>query len=137
MRICVGALLFRGRHRIGTRAGAIAVSKDISATGNRRLREADAIPKPKSLARLAAAWIATERRLVAKFAWAYLRIWYAIERAQTPREKARLPAVLAALVAAPDQLQHHAATLEQRLRVSDCTGANHPNPQDIQAQRHR
>jgi hypothetical protein len=136
-RICVGALLFSGQHRIGTRAGAIAVSKDISATGNRRLRRVDAIPKPSGTARLAAAWIRTERRLVARFASAYLQIWYAIERARTRQEKAELPGVLSALVDAPDRLRARAAMLGQRLRVPDCTGGNQSSPQDGNAQRHR
>jgi hypothetical protein len=64
----VGALLFDGHHQIGTLAGAIAVSRDIRATGARRLRRVDAIAKPVRTARLAIAWIGLERRLVKIYA---------------------------------------------------------------------
>jgi hypothetical protein len=130
MRICAGALLFNGRHETGTRSGAISVSRDIRASGDRRLRRVDAVPKPARTARLATRWIATERQLVAKYAWAYLQIWYAIERAGTPRQRAELPAVLGALIHAPDELQREAARLEQALDVPDCTGGGHSSPSD-------
>jgi len=128
-KICVGALLFEGRHAIGTRAGAMAVSTDIRTTGDRRLRRVEAVPKPARTARLARRWIATERLLVATYAWAYLRIWGAIERARTPTERARLPMVLHALIHAPDKLAGAASTLEQQLQVPDCTGGQ---PQQTQ-----
>ena len=137
MRICAGALLFDGRHQTGTRSGAIEVSRDIRATGDRRLRRVDAVPKPATTARLAIRWIATERQLVAKYAWAYLQIWYAIERARTPRERAELPAVLGALIHAPDELQREAARLEQALDVPDCTGGGHSSPSDTAQLRKR
>ena len=136
-RICAGALLFDGRHQTGTRSGAISVSRDIRATGARRLRRVDAVPKPARTAPLATRWIATERQLVVKYAWAYLQIWYAIERAGTPRERAELPAVLGALIHAPDELQREAAQLEQALDVPDCTGGGHPSPTDIAQLRQR
>jgi len=126
-RICAGALLFDGRHRIGTRAGAITVSRDIRATGGRRLRRVDDLPKPPGEAALAVRWIATERRLVATYARAYLQIWYAIERANTPAQRARLPRVLAPLLHAPDALQAEAEQLELRLHVPDCTGGIPPS----------
>jgi len=122
MQICAGALLFDGRHQIGTRAGAVAVSRAIRATGGKRLRRVDAVPKPASTARLAARWIAVERRLVQTYASTYLRIWYAIERARSPRERARLPALVHALIHRPDKLQRRATNLEQRLHAPDCTG---------------
>lgn len=126
--VCAGALLFDGRHQIGTRAGAIAVSQDIRATGTKRLRRVDTVSKPASTARLAAGWIAVERRLVETYASTYLQIWFAIEAANSPAQRAALPRVLHALIHRPDRLQYRAARLEKRLRVPDCTGGQ-PNPQ--------
>jgi len=126
-RTCAGAVLFEGSHRIGTRAGAIAVSRDIRATGTRRLHRVDAVPKPSLEAALAARWIATERRLVSTYSRAYLQIWYAIERANTSAQRARLPGVLAPLLHAPDALQAEAEQLELRLHVPDCTGGIPPS----------
>jgi hypothetical protein len=120
--ICAGALLFEGTHQIGTRAGAIAVSQDIRATGSKRLRLVDAVPKPASTAELATHWLALERQLVQTYASTYLQIWYAIENADTPREHAKLPALLQALISRPYRLQGQAAQLEQQLYVPDCTG---------------
>jgi enoyl-CoA hydratase/carnithine racemase len=130
-RICSGAVLFAGRHRIGTRVGAVAVSRDIRATGAQRLRRVDAVPKPDKTAAVAARWIATERRLVATYARAYLQVWYAIERANTPAQRAKLPSVLDALVHTPDALEATAKQLEQRLHVPDCTGGI-PPPSETQ-----
>jgi hypothetical protein len=109
-------------------AGAIAVSRDIRATGARRLRRVDAIAKPVSTARLAIAWIGLERRLVKIYASTYLRIWYAIDRANSAAQRAALPGVLHALIHRPDRLQYQAARLARRLRVPDCTGGQ-PNPE--------
>jgi hypothetical protein len=120
--ICAGALLFEGRHRIGTRAGAIAVSRDIRATGSRRLDRVDAVLKPASTAELAERWIAVERHLVQTYASTYLQIWYAIENADSPHKHARLPALLRTLISRPDGLQGQAARLAQELYVPDCTG---------------
>jgi hypothetical protein len=127
MRICAGALLFDGRHQIGTRAGAIAVAKDIRATGGRRLRRVDAVPKPASTAPLASRWIGVERRLVELYASTYLQIWYEIERADSAAERAGLAHALRALLRRPVQLQYRAAILQLRLRVADCTGGR-PSP---------
>ena len=120
--ICAGALLFDGRHQIGTRAGAVAVANDIRATGTRRLGRVDAVTKPESNARLAADWIAVERRLVETYAASYLQIWDEIERANSAAQRAALPRALRALIGRPDKLQHEAGRLELRLRVPDCTG---------------
>jgi hypothetical protein len=108
-------LLFEGRHRIGTRAGAIAVSNDIRASGLSRMRRVDAIEKPRGIARRAARWIAVERRLIRLYASTYLRVWYDIERARTARERAMLPIELRALIDAPDALQATAGRLESAL----------------------
>jgi hypothetical protein len=126
--ICRGALLFEGRHETGTRAGAIAVSRDIRTTGSDRLSRVDAVPKPPVAAELVVRWIAIERRLVATYAWAYLQIWTEIERATTPREHSRLPGVLQALIHRPDALQARAGALEQALGVPDCTGGHPQQP---------
>jgi hypothetical protein len=126
--ICAGALLFDGRHQIGTRAGAIAVARDIRATGGSRLRRVDAVPEPASSVRLASRWIAVEWRLVKTYASTYLQIWYEIERANSAAQRAALPHALGTLLQRPDQLQYLAASLEQRLRVPDCTGGQ-PNPE--------
>jgi hypothetical protein len=96
IRICTGALLFDGRHQIGTRAGAISVSRDIRATGQRKLDD--------------------------MYAATYLRIWYQIERAHTPQQRARLPLILNRVVHQPDNLKQQAHQLEVTLHVPDCTG---------------
>jgi hypothetical protein len=126
IRVCSGALLFENEHEIGTRAGALAVSRDIRATGRRRLQRVDEIPKPAASVSLAAQWIELEKRLVDSYARTYLRIWYTIEHAHTANDRAHLPALLHQLVHAPDVLARHAATLEARLRVPDCTGGTLP-----------
>jgi hypothetical protein len=124
--VCSGALLFEEEHEIGTRAGALAVSRDIRASGDRRLRRVDRIPKPAASVRLAVRWIELEERLVDTYAGTYLRIWDAIEHARTATDRARLPMVLHRLVHAPDALARQAATLETRLGVPDCTGGTVP-----------
>jgi hypothetical protein len=119
-------VLFASTHEIGTRAGAIAVSRDIRATGARRLRRVDGVEKPNLTADRAARWIAVEHRLVARYAADYLAIWDAIEQANTPRTKAALPAKLARLIHDPDRLARHAVALERLLQVPDCTGGIRP-----------
>ncbi len=126
--ICAGALLFDGRHQIGTRAGAIAVSNDIRATGTRRLGRVAAVPRPGGTTALAVHWIAVERRLVETYAATYLQIWDEIERANSPAQRAALPRALRALIARPDNLQHQAGRLELLLRVPDCTGGQPGEP---------
>src|SRR5262249_26030680 len=118
--VCAGALLFDRSHRIGTRAGAVALSRDIRITGGRRLRRGDAVPKPRGTAVLAGRWIAIEQRLVETYASTYLQIWDAIESGySSPRKHARLAAVLHALMHRPDALELRAAALGQRLNVPD------------------
>jgi hypothetical protein len=126
MHICAGAVLFESTHSIGTRAGAIAVARDISTSGNRRLIRADAVPKPPGVLRLAKHWIAIEHRLIEMYANNYLRIWYAIERAHTPAERAKLPSALRALINEPRPLERRASELETTLNVPDCTGGSPP-----------
>jgi hypothetical protein len=121
-RICAGARLFDGEHAIGTRAGAIAVSRDIRRTGLRRLRRVAAEREPAAQAATIGRWLRLERKLVAAYARDYLLIWYAIEAADTPAEHALLPAKVHALVHATDSMERQAVAYELRLRVPDCTG---------------
>jgi hypothetical protein len=123
--ICAGALLFDGEHSIGTRAGAIAVSRDIRRTGMRRLGRVAAVAEPKRQARTIQHWLRTERRLVVAFARDYLLIWDEIEAAHTVAERAGLPARLETLVHQPDSLKRRADAYELRLGVPDCTGGGH------------
>ena len=120
--ICASAVLFEGRHEIGTRAGAVAVSRDIRETGAGRLRRVAAIPEPRSQARLIGRWLKVERRLVAAYARDYLLIWDAIEAAHTPAQRAHLPVRLHALLHDPDALKRQAGVYELRIGVPDCTG---------------
>ena len=124
--ICSGAMLFDGTHTIGTRAGAIAVARDIRTSGGKRLSRADAVPKPLRTGLLAKRWIRLERRLIELYADDYLRIWYAIERARTREQRAQLPAALRALIDQPHRFERQAAALEAALNVPDCTGGSGP-----------
>jgi hypothetical protein len=121
-RICAGAVMFEGSHEIGTRAGAVAVSHDITETGARRLRRVAAVPKPHPQEALIGRWLGVEHRLVAAYARDYLLIWDAIEAANSPGQRARLPAQLHALAHDPDALKRKAGVYELRLGVPDCTG---------------
>src|SRR6185312_15256010 len=61
--ICAGAVLFEQPHRIGTRAGALAVASDIRATSRRRLALVATVqPAPRQEA-MAVRWQAVEQRL--------------------------------------------------------------------------
>jgi hypothetical protein len=120
--ICVGALLFDGRYAIGTRAGAIAVSNAIRRTGESRLRRVEALGTPLGETGLATRWISVERRLVDLYATNYLGIWFAIERAHTPQQRATLPDRVHRLIDRSRPLERRARRLEHRLNVPDCTG---------------
>jgi hypothetical protein len=120
--ICSGARLFDGTHEIGTRAGAIAVARDIRMTGRRRLARVAALPRPASRRARLAAWLALERRLVALYATTYVRIWNAIDSAHTVQQRRGLPRVLRALIDKPRPLEARAAALELELGFGDCTG---------------
>ena len=120
--ICAGAVMFAGRHEIATRAGAVAVSRDIRQTGARRLRRVAAVPKPESQVEAIGRWIGIERGLVAAYARDYLLIWDAIEGANSPAKRARLPARLHELLHHPDALKRKAGVYELRLGIRDCTG---------------
>jgi hypothetical protein len=124
--ICTHALLFEGRHQIGTRAGAVSVARDIRASTERRLRRIRALPVLPPQQHLAIRWLRLERRLAAVYASSYVRIFDAIAAAITPRERALLPRILGRLVHAPDKLRTNAASLDRRLHVPDCTGGATP-----------
>jgi hypothetical protein len=125
-RICAHALLFEGRHQIGTRAGAVSVARDIRASTARRLRRIRALTVLPPQQRLAIRWLRLERRLAAVYASSYVRIFDAIAAARTPRQRAEMPRILDRLLHAPDALRATAASLEPRLHVPDCTGGATP-----------
>jgi hypothetical protein len=125
--ICAHALLFEGSHQIGTRAGAVAVARDIRASTARRLRRIQALEIVPPHRRLSTRWLELEERLAAVYASSFVRIHDAIAGAETPKQRARLPRVLRRLLDAPDALRTIAASLEQRLRVPDCTGGDTPH----------
>jgi hypothetical protein len=124
--ICAHALLFEGRHQIGTRAGAVAVARDIRASTARRLWHIRALSIRSPQQRLSRRWLRLERRLAAVYASSYLGIYDAIAAAETPSERARLPRVLGRLLHMPDAIRETTTNLEQRLRVPDCTGGGTP-----------
>jgi hypothetical protein len=124
--ICAHALLFEGRHQIGTRAGAVSVARDIRASTARRLGHIRALSIRPPHQRLSRRWLRLERRLAAVYASSYLRIYDAIAAANTPSERARLPRVLGRLLHMPDAIRETTGNLEQRLRVPDCTGGGTP-----------
>ena len=121
-RICAGALLFDHSHEMGTRADAVAVAQDIRASTAGRLARVVAVPVPRKLRAISRRWIASQRRLVALFARNWVRIYDAIDGAQTPEQKAALPHRLHQLVHEPDPLRLVAGRLELKLHVPDCTG---------------
>lgn len=131
--ICAHALLFEGQHEIGTRAGAIAVARDIRASTARRLDRIRALQVPPPLPDLSMQWLDLEQRLADVYASSYVRIYNAIAAAVTQKQRGRLPRVLERLVHAPDALRGKTASLEGRLHVPDCTGGGTPNapPQTV------
>jgi hypothetical protein len=124
--ICAHALLFEGRHEIGTRAGAIAVARDIRASTGRRLRRIQALPMASPRPVVSSRWLGLERRLADVYASSYVRIFDAIAAAYAHGRRAELPRVLDRLLHAPDPLRATTASLEHRLGVPDCTGGT-PN----------
>jgi hypothetical protein len=122
--ICTGALLFDGAHEMGTRAEALEVARDIRASTARRLARVTALSSPPGLQRLSSRWIASQRRLAAGYARAWVRIYDTIDAAHTPAQRATLAQRLHELVHASDPLRLLAARLEQELDVPDCTGGD-------------
>ena len=127
-RVCTGALLFTGRHSIGTEQGAVAVARDIRASTTRRLARIEALPAHPERPRLASRWLRVEQRLSALYASSYLGIWHAIAHANSPAERARLPRILAQMLHRPDAARAQARLLGGQLRVPDCTGGENTTP---------
>ena len=128
-RICTNALLFDGRHPIGTRAGAIAVARDIRSSTERRLGRVGVLPAPAAGRDVAARWLVVERRLAAAYARSYLGIFDAIAAADTPGRREEASRRVASLLRAPDRPRSDAARLEEQLEIPDCTGgAGGPSP---------
>jgi hypothetical protein len=134
-RICAHALLFEGTHEIGTRAGAVAVARDIRSSTERRLARVAALPAPPLTQRdVAARWIAAERRLAAIYAGSYLGIFDVIAAPRTPDQQAEAARLIARLLQAPDRVSDTAARLEGLPRVPDCTGGSaKPPPSNVVA----
>lgn len=128
--ICAGALLFEGGHAIGTRAGALAVARDIRASTRRRLRRVDALPVPRGLEALVGRWMTLERRLANVYAESWVGIYDVIAATHTPAQRAEAPRLLRRRLHAPDQLRLAAARIELALHVPDCTGGTTPPTSD-------
>jgi hypothetical protein len=120
--ICSKAVLFEGRHEMGTRAGALSVARDIRASTRRRLARVGAVHAPIGSTGLARRWITLEQRLANAYADNWVRIFDVIESADTPAERAREPQAIERLVHAPDTVKRAAARLANVLHVPDCTG---------------
>ena len=124
--ICEGALLFDNPHSMGTRAGAIAVARDIRASTGRRLTRVAAVRPPPSLRHPVARWLSLQRRLADSYAYNWVRIYDAIDAARTPAQHAGLSRALGRIVHAPDPIRRASARLEQQLDLPDCTGGSTP-----------
>jgi hypothetical protein len=107
---------------MGTRADALAVARDISASTARRLARVAAVAVPPELRRISSRWASSQRRLAAAYARAWVRIYETIDAARTPGRRATLAARLHQFAHAPDPLRLAAGRLELELRVPDCTG---------------
>jgi hypothetical protein len=126
--ICAHALLFDGRHDVGTRVGALAVADDIRGTIRRRLALVAELSEPRGLHVLAARWLTVEQRLAAIYADSYVRIFDVIDAGSAPGQRAQEARIIQGLLRAPDRLQQAAAALEDSLRVPDCTGGANSAP---------
>jgi hypothetical protein len=126
--ICAGAVLFDNPHAMGTRAGAIAVARDIRASTGRRLARVAAVRPPPSLRHPVARWLSLQRRLADSYADNWVRIYDAIDTARTPAQHAGLARALERLLRAPDPLRRASARIELQLDLPDCTGGSTPPP---------
>jgi hypothetical protein len=123
-RVCTGALLFEGRHSIGTARGAVAVARDIRASTARRLARIEELRAHPDRPLLASRWTRAEHRLSELYARNYLGIWRAIANANSRAERARLPRILTQMLNRPDRASARARLLEEQLGVPDCTGGD-------------
>jgi hypothetical protein len=131
-RICAHALLFEGRHELGTLAGAIAVSRDIRSSTRQRLANVAQLPRPNNRKAIDR-WLGLERRLAAAYATSYLKIYEVIAATRTPRQHSQEPRLLGKLLHAPDRINWAATRLGALLHVPDCTGGTprlQPSPAD-------
>jgi hypothetical protein len=129
--ICAGALLFDHAHSTGTRAGALAVARDIRASTSRRLVRVADVPAPPELQRTVDRWLSLQRRLAASYAYNWVRIYETIDAARTPKQHAQLVSRLEKFVHAPDALRQEAGRLELSLNVPDCTGGDPGPPRSV------
>ncbi|MFL5962361.1 MAG: hypothetical protein ACJ757_05645 [Gaiellaceae bacterium] len=120
--ICGHALLFEGRHAIGTRQGALDVARDIRASTARRLAQIAALPTPATQRPVVARWLVLEQRLADTYAHSYVAIYDVIDAAMTSGRYIRARRLIAQLLHAPDPLRRAASRLERQLQVPDCTG---------------
>src|SRR5262245_1091789 len=123
-RICAGAVLFDHAQRMGTRADALAVARDIRASTARRLARVTTLPVPLALRRISRLWISSQRLLAASCARTWVRIYDAIDSLRTPEQRAMLTQRLQQLVHSPDPFRLAAERLEVELNVPDCTGGD-------------
>ncbi len=123
-KVCMGALLFEGRHSIGTAQGAVAVARDIRASTARRLARIEALRAHPDRPLVASRWTRTEHRLSELYASSYLGIWHAIAHANSTAERARLPRILTQMLHRPDLASARARLLAGQLGVPDCTGGD-------------
>ena len=121
-RICAGALLFEHTQKMGTRADALAVARDIRASTARRLAGVTALSVPPELQLISSRWISSQRGLASIYARTWVRIYDTIDAARTPGQRAGLAERLVQLMRAPDSLKLVAGRLELELQVPDCTG---------------
>jgi hypothetical protein len=121
-RICAGALLFDHAHKMGTRADALSVARDIRASTARRLALVTDLSVPPEFQRFSSRWISSQRRLASLYARTWVRIYDTIDAARTEAQTATLAERLEKLIHAPDQLKLAAGRLDLELHVPDCTG---------------
>ena len=127
-RVCRGALLFEGRHSLGSEQGAVAVARDIRASTGRRLARIEALRAHPERPLLASRWLRIERHLSELYARSYLGIWQAIAHANSRAERARLPRIVGQMLHRPDVARAQARLLGGQLRVPDCTGGENTTP---------
>ena len=120
--VCAHSLLFEHKHAIGTRAGALAVARDIRASTHHRLARVEAGGTPTVDRILIKRWLALEQRLANLYAKTYVQIYDVIASSNTPTQRHQEVSRLETLIHAPDRLRALAAHLDEQLHIPDCTG---------------